>query len=81
MFLAQIVQLDFGSFFTEPNADWVTIYDGNSDTSPLIGRLSGVYNPAPIGFRTTQASMFVRFTSDLAVSVRGFNATFTAVTP
>jgi hypothetical protein len=75
------VQLDFTNFLTQPNADWVTIYDGDSDAAPLIARLSGAYTTPPIGFLTTQGSMFVQFTSDLATSVRGFNATFTSVPP
>jgi len=73
------VKLDFTNFLTQPNNDWVVLYDGPSASSPLIARLSGSYTQAPSGFQTTQRYMFVRFASSGNLGVRGFTATYESV--
>jgi hypothetical protein len=73
------VRLDFSNFLTQPNNDWVAVYDGTSASSPLLARLSGNYAQPPTGFTTTQRSMFIRFASSGNVVTRGFSATYTSI--
>jgi hypothetical protein len=74
------VKLDFTNFLTQPNNDWVVVYDGPNASSPLIARLSGNYAQPPGGFQTTQRYMYVRFASSGNLVTRGFSANYQSVT-
>ena len=67
-----VIELLFYNFATESSADYVSVYDGDSTSSPLIGRFSGSSLPAPITSSSTK--LYVRFTSDRSIQYRGFNA-------
>jgi CUB domain len=71
-----VVKLDFYYFNTQPDADYVYIYDGEDGSAPLLGQLSGTYCSPPAGFTTTQQYMFIQFTSDGKTNFNGFGATF-----
>jgi len=77
----EVVKLDFLSFWTRANNDWVLLHDGPDASSPLIARLSGNYLPAPVNFFSTQQYMFVEFQSDAGASFRGFRGFYQSVTP
>ena len=76
----QVVTLNFEYIQTETDADFVYIYDGDSDSAPLIGRLHGYYCVPPRALTTTQKYMFIRFTSDDSVSSGGFSASYKSTT-
>ena len=66
------IELDFRRFKTESSADFVSVYDGSSSLSPLIGTFSGSSLPPPI--QSSSGNLFVRFTSNTASTYHGFHA-------
>ena len=67
-----LLQLQFASFRTHSSADYLTIYDGGSSSSPLIGRFSGRSLPSPIV--SSSNKLYLQFTSDGSGYDRGFKA-------
>jgi hypothetical protein len=57
-------------------ADKIYIYDGNSDTSPLIAALSSYKEPPYRSFISSQRYVLVKFVSDGSNVYRGFNITY-----
>ena len=72
-----VIELLFYDFATESSADYVSVYDGDSTSAPLIGRFSGSSLPAPITSSSTK--LYVRFTSDGSVVYRGFTARYRSI--
>ena len=72
-----VIELLFYDFATESSADYVSVYDGDSTSAPLIGRFSGSSLPAPITSSSTK--LYVRFTSDGSVVYRGFAARYRGI--
>ena len=72
-----VIELLFYDFLTESSADYVSVYDGDSTSAPLIGRFSGSSLPAPITSSSTK--LYVRFTSDGSVVYRGFAARYRGI--
>jgi hypothetical protein len=73
------VQLNFTSFSIENNFDFLTIYNGPSTASPLIGTYTGTGSP---GLVTASGDcLTLVFTSDGIISGLGWAATITCVTP
>ncbi len=70
----QNVVLDFTTFDTENNFDFVTVYDGTSSASPQLGRFSGTSIPPTI--TSSGSALFVQFTSDGSVTRQGWDATY-----
>lgn len=68
------VEVTFFNFNTEPNADYLYVYDGDSSSSSLIGKFSGTSLPAPI--TSSSNKLYLRFTSDGLVQARGFTAAY-----
>ena len=60
--------------------DYVALYDGPNDTSPLITRNCGQTKPDPNIFVSTGNQMYVRLKADGTVAGKGFKANFTRVT-
>ncbi|KAJ8276925.1 hypothetical protein GJAV_G00069430 [Gymnothorax javanicus] len=58
--------------------DYVAVYDGPSEDSPLLGRVCGFTRPNN-PFTSTQHTIFVRFRSDLSGNHKGFSAKFSTV--
>ncbi|XP_041458355.1 cubilin-like [Lytechinus variegatus] len=54
--------------------DYVTVRQGNSDTSPEVGTYCGSTIPIPI--TSTGPSLFVSFSSDTSITLTGFRATY-----
>lgn len=74
----QVVSLEFTELTTEANHDKVRIYDGNSSRASLIATLSGISCPLQV-YVTTQRFMLISFTTDDAVVIRGFSATYRSI--
>jgi hypothetical protein len=70
------IELEFISFATELNYDFVTVYRGNG-TDALLKQFSGTDLPARL--RVRGSTMTVTFTSDGGGSKDGFVAVLTAV--
>ncbi|KAJ7321800.1 hypothetical protein OS493_033651, partial [Desmophyllum pertusum] len=68
------LELTFFTFSTQMNADYLYVYDGDSTSSPLVGRFSGTSLPNPI--TSSSNKLHVRFTSDGSVTSRGFRASY-----
>ena len=66
------IELAFLRFNTQPSADFVTVYDGGSSSSPLIGTFSGSSLPSPV--QSSSRNLYVRFTSDGSGTSQGFRA-------
>ena len=64
-----VIELLFYFFTTQSSADYVSVYDGDSTSAPLIGQFSGSSLPAPITSSSTK--LYVRFTSDGSSQYRG----------
>ena len=64
----------FHTLQTEKGWDFLTIYDGANDYSDIIEKLSG--NLGSFGRSSSGNAMFVKFESDVAISDKGFLATF-----
>jgi hypothetical protein len=77
------VELAFTAMDTQPNGDFVTVYDGVSGSLSSVLRVEGAPSPLP-SITTTSTSMVVLFTSDDSVSnaqgLQGFAADFSFVT-
>ena len=72
-----VIELLFHYFTTESSADFVSVYDGDSISAPLIGQFSGRSLPAPITSSSTK--LYVRFTSDGSWQYRGFAARYRGI--
>ena len=68
------LELSFTRFETERGYDPVTVYDGSSSSSPLIGRFDGDSLLERIS--SSSHKLFVTFTSDGSVSTSGFVANY-----
>jgi CUB domain len=71
-----VVKLDFYYFNTQPDADFVDVYDGVDENARLLGRMSGTYCSPPAGYTTTQRYMLLKFNTDSKTVFNGFGATF-----
>uniref|UniRef100_A0A1I7U561 C-type LECtin n=1 Tax=Caenorhabditis tropicalis TaxID=1561998 RepID=A0A1I7U561_9PELO len=70
------ILLRFSDFGTEAKKDYVTVYDGDSVNSPVIGTYSG--DLSSFSLVSTGNVMTVAFKSDGAKGARGFSARFTS---
>ena len=73
---ADSIALTFQNFVLEPNNDFMWIYDGGSEFSPLLGRWN---TQSPGRVVATGEQMLVEFRSDCATTAAGWNATWQAV--
>ncbi|XP_037686895.1 tolloid-like protein 1 isoform X2 [Choloepus didactylus] len=71
------IKLSFSEFEIEQHQecayDHLEVFDGETEKSPILGRLCGNKLPDPLV--ATGNNMFVRFVSDASVQRRGFQAT------
>jgi hypothetical protein len=58
------IALSFTRFATEPGGDVVRVYDGATESAPLLGELSGYDVPAHIPLISSGNKMLVRFVTD-----------------
>ena len=70
------VELTFDGFDTEYLDDYLTVYDGTSLSSPVIGEFSGSKRPLPLV--SSANNLYVRFTTDAAQNkqYKGFRAKY-----
>ncbi|MFC1729695.1 C10 family peptidase [candidate division KSB1 bacterium] len=76
---AQSITLEFSSFYTELNYDFVKVYDGFNTNAPLLGSYSGSLLPSSV--TSTGGSMYVHFTSDGALTDSGWTAIYKVCDP
>ena len=69
------ITLNFTSFDTESNYDFVRVYNGANASAPLIGTYSGSSNPGTV--TANSGRMFVTFTTDGDTQGQGWTATYT----
>ena len=72
-----VIELLFYFFTTQLSADYVSVYDGDSTSAPLIGQFSESSLPAPITSSSTK--LYVRFTSDGSSQYTGFAARYRGI--
>lgn len=74
-----MVRLSITHFETETFNDYLSIYDGNSTKSRLLGSLEGLayyYTLYQMVFDSTQLFVLVHFRSDNNNQFRGFKVTY-----
>lgn len=76
---ASSITLNFSAFNTEANWDYLYIYDGATNSAPLIGTYTGTNSPGTVV--SSGGSMLIEFRSDCATVAAGWNATWTSVIP
>jgi hypothetical protein len=72
------VQVNFSSFQTESGFDLLTIYDGPTTASPVLGTFSGNANPGTV--TSTTGCLTFRWVTDGTVVMAGWQATISCVT-
>jgi len=76
---ATSITLNFTAFNTEANWDYLYIYDGATNASPLIGTYTGTSSPGTVV--SSGGSLLVEFRSDCATVAEGWQASWTSVIP
>ena len=69
------IEVIFSEFSLESGYDFLYVYDGNSTSSPEIGRYSGSTIPGPFTANNDEGALTFRFTSDGGVTSPGWVAT------
>lgn len=68
------IKVDFISFNTESNYDYLKIYDGTSTSSAMIGSYTGGNSPGTVVASNAQGALTFNFTSDSYSSEPGWEA-------
>lgn len=68
------VELDFTTFSTESERDFLSIYNGRSADSPLIGSYSGTTGPGTVTANNPEGALTVHFSSNNTVNGPGWSA-------
>lgn len=76
---ASSITLTFSAFNTETNWDYLYIYDGATNSSPLIGTYTGANSPGTV--TSSGGSLLIEFRSDCATVAAGWSATWTSIIP
>jgi N-acetyl-anhydromuramyl-L-alanine amidase AmpD len=74
---ASSVTLSFSSFSIEANWDYLYIYDGATNSAPLIGTYTGTSSPGTI--TSSSGALLIEFRSDCATTAAGWVANWTSV--
>jgi hypothetical protein len=74
---AKQIVLSFSSFSTESVYDYVTVYDGPTVSSPVLGKFSGAAIPSLV--TSNSNNMLIRFTTDGSVNYSGWNADYYSI--
>lgn len=69
-----IIEVDFLTFETEGNYDFLYIYDGTSTSAAQIGQYSGGDNPGTVIATNAEGALTFKFTSDSSVDRAGWEA-------
>lgn len=76
-----MLEVDFNAFDIELNFDFLSIYDGPTAASPLIGTFSGTVSPGTVTSTDASGCLTFVFTSDASVTNPGWEAVFSCVPP
>ena len=68
------ITLTFTSFLLETGYDFVSVFDGLSDSFPALGVLTGVQVPSSV--TSVSGAMHIKLMSDGSVSGAGFSASY-----
>lgn len=68
------IRVNFTEFSTEADYDFLYIYDGNSASSPQIGKYDGNNSPGAVTATNNEGALTFRFTSDQGVTSSGWVA-------
>ncbi|KAM7304642.1 uncharacterized protein ISCGN_014542 [Ixodes scapularis] len=75
------ISLEFNDFELEKDnkciTDYVSVYDGNDTSAPILGTYCG--NTAPLPILSSSNQIYMVFVSDNEVQGKGFSATYTQV--
>ncbi len=71
----QYIQINFISFNTNANNDYLYVYDGSNTSAPLMGIYCGANTPGSIGARSSSGSLTFKFTSNNSGQQAGWQAT------
>ena len=78
LYILQNVQLEFLAFDVEEdvgcNFDYVKVYDGQDDSSTLVGRYCG--DTLPAGLESTSGAVFIELVTDSMRTKNGFKVTW-----
>ena len=77
--LCDFSKIKLNIFYIFDSYDYVALYDGPNNTSPLIIRHCGQSKPDPDTFVSTGNQMYVRLKADGSVAAKGFSANYTWV--
>lgn len=69
------ITIQFNTFNTEANYDYIFVYDGGSVNSTLLSKHAGTVIPGP--FTTSNDSLLLEFRSDCATTAPGWNGSYT----
>jgi gliding motility-associated-like protein len=75
------VKLDFTSFNLEANFDFLTIYNGPSIASPIIGNYSGVLAPFFVQSTDPSGCLTLVFQTDASGTFSGFSSNISCIFP
>ncbi|MEQ8908193.1 MAG: CUB domain-containing protein [Vicingaceae bacterium] len=75
---ANFISLSWNRFNVESGFDFVTVYDGNNLSAPVIGTYSGSNLPPSV--TSSGGSLLVEFTTDFTVTEFGWEATYISTT-
>ncbi|HRH67629.1 MAG TPA: hypothetical protein PLU53_15125, partial [Bacteroidia bacterium] len=73
------LRVDFNSFDTESGYDFLSIYDGNTTSAPLLFTGSGSALPGAFISSAVDGSLTFSFTSDLSINYTGWDATISCI--
>ncbi|MES2627968.1 MAG: choice-of-anchor D domain-containing protein, partial [Bacteroidota bacterium] len=65
------------SFYTESGYDYLTIYDGNSNSAPVVRQFNGYYS-GTTSFSSTSPVVLIEFESDNSGTYEGFRLNFSS---
>jgi len=71
-----IIDLSFTSFYTEEGYDFVTVYDGNSSASTILGTFSG--SSIPDNITSSGNELYITFISNESTTNAGWEATYSS---
>ena len=74
-----MIRVNFVEFSTEPDYDFLYVYDGSSTNATLIGQYDGNEGPGEVTATNEEGALTFRFTSDQAVNSPGWVATVTCI--
>lgn len=71
------IYLSISAFNTESGYDYLTVFNGSTTSSPVLGNYSGTAFPPTLV--ATSGFMLLRFTSDVSATYSGFSASWNSV--